>query len=127
MRNARIEPRPRGSSQMILVISPAVDVWSNKTIVALTARTTSKSRPRFRIAHPKVRMRMILSHMLKGMSMYDSSAVCGGEKAMRWTAQLCSGAFKSSFVGGRDGETPDAGPLYIGKTDTGTQPVEVFV
>jgi hypothetical protein len=28
-------------------------------------------------------MRMILSHMLNGISMYDSSAVCGFEKAMR--------------------------------------------
>ena len=26
---------------------------------------------------------MILSHRLKGISMYASSAVCGGEKAMR--------------------------------------------
>jgi hypothetical protein len=35
---------------------------------------------------------MILSHTLNGILMYDSSAVCGGEKAMRWAAQLRSGA-----------------------------------
>jgi hypothetical protein len=32
---------------------------------------------------------MILNQTLNGTSMYDSSAVSGGEKAMRWAAQLC--------------------------------------
>src|ERR1700734_3063526 len=50
-RKARTEPRPRGSSHMILVISPVVDVLSNTAIVRLAERTARNRSTRLRRAH----------------------------------------------------------------------------
>src|ERR1700685_2358528 len=49
-RKAKTEPRPSGSSHMVLVISPRVDVLSNTAIVVLAESTASNSSIRFRIA-----------------------------------------------------------------------------